>query len=65
MGRPKKSPEDLKRQKNLLSVRGTEEWKIWLDGLAAKQRVPIVVLIDVALTELAKAVGYPEPPPRV
>lgn len=64
MGRPKKHADDSTRQKNLLTIRGSDEWKAWLDGLAAKQRVPVTVLIDLALTELAKVVEYPEPPPR-
>lgn len=64
MGRPKKDVDAAGRQKNLLTIRGTDAWKIWLDGLAAKKRVPVTVLIDQALTDMAKAIDYPEPPPR-
>lgn len=63
MGRPKKAKEDS-RQKNLFSVRGTEAWKKWLDGLADKKRVPVTVLIDQALAKMAEDAGYPEPPKR-
>lgn len=52
------------RTRPLVAIRGTDEWKAWLDGLAAKRRVPIATLIDIALTDAARAVGYPEPPPR-
>jgi hypothetical protein len=64
MGRPRKEVNINNRQKNLLTIRGTEAWKRWLDGFAEKRRMPVTVLIDQALAEAAKAAGYPEPPPR-
>lgn len=53
------------RQKNVLAVRGTEQWKEWLDGFAASKGMPVTVLVDHALRELAKREGYPAPPTRV
>jgi hypothetical protein len=59
-----KKPDEAGRQRNLTTIRGTEAWKLWLDGLAAKERMSIAALIDKSLAATAKAVGYPEPPPR-
>lgn len=53
------------RQKNVLSLKGTERWKEWLDGLAAKKGMPVTVLVDHSLRELAKREGYPDPPERI
>jgi len=46
-------------------LRGTEEWKAWLDGFAARKGMPATVLVDHALRELAKRDGYVDPPARV
>jgi hypothetical protein len=53
------------RQKNVLALRGTGEWKAWLDGFAIRKGMPVTVLVDHALRELAKRDGYQDPPPRV
>lgn len=52
------------RQKNILALRGTEEWKAWLDGLAEKNRAPVTVTIEQALRDLAEKLGYREAPSR-
>ncbi len=51
-------------KKNLLAIKGFEEWKSWLEEFASKKRMPVTTLIDHALTELAKRDGFREPPPR-
>lgn len=53
------------RQKNVLALKGTEEWKTWLDGFATRKGMPVTVLVDHALRELAKRDGYGDPPSRV
>jgi hypothetical protein len=60
-GRGAESP----RQRNILALRGTDEWKAWLDGYAARKGMPITVLIDHALREQAKRDGYADAPARV
>lgn len=52
------------RQKNILSLRGTEEWKVWLDDLAKLMGFPVTVTIDHALRELADSRGHRKPPRR-
>lgn len=59
-GRPK--VPNPKRQ--VISLRGSEEWREWLNGLADHCRIPATALIDVALTRYAKEAGYEEPPPK-
>lgn len=53
------------RQKNVLALRGTEQWKAWLDGFAARKGMPVTVLVDQALRDFAKRDGYSDPPARV
>ncbi len=53
-----------KPTKNLVVIRGTEEWKDWLDGLAEANQAPITVTIDQALRELAERLKYSKPPRR-
>lgn len=53
------------RQRNVLSLKGSDEWKSWLDWFAASKGMPVTVLVDHALRELAKRDGYSDPPSRV
>jgi hypothetical protein len=48
----------------VMTIKGTAEWKEWLDRLADFSRLPTTVLIDVALAEWAKQKGFPESPPK-
>jgi hypothetical protein len=52
------------RQKNILALRGTEEWKVWLDDLAAKNGAPVTVTIEQALRDLAEKIGHRPAPAR-
>jgi hypothetical protein len=58
------SPEPPK-QKNIFALKGTEAWKAWLDAFARSKGMPVTVLVDHALRELAKRDGYQDPPARV
>lgn len=60
---PARAPDGV-RQKNILALRGSEEWKAWLDGFAVGKGMPVTVLVDHALRELAKRDGYQDPPSR-
>lgn len=61
----KAKPAESQRQRNVLALRGTDEWKAWLDGYATRKGMPVTVLVDHALRELARRDQYPEPPARV
>jgi hypothetical protein len=52
------------RQRNIFVLRGTQEFKDWMDGLAAHAGWPVSVMVERALRELAKGEGYDVPPPR-
>lgn len=56
---PPKKPKGF-----VLSVRGSDDWRTWLAGLADHERAGIPDVIDRALAKYAKEVGYEPPPPK-
>jgi hypothetical protein len=48
----------------VMTIKGTAEWKEWLNRLADFSRLPSTIVIDLALAEWAKSHGFPEPPPK-
>jgi hypothetical protein len=52
------------RHKPILALKGSDEYKRWLDGFAVHRRAPVTVLIEQAILKLAREEGYEEPPPR-
>jgi hypothetical protein len=52
-------------QPNAITIRGSPEWKTWLDEFAAKMRSKPAKIIDLGLAKLAAQEGFREPPPRV
>ena len=52
-------------QPNAISIRGSAEWKEWLEAFAAKMRSKPTAIIDLGLAKLAAQEGFPEPPPRI
>ena len=61
MGRPP-APEGVKH--NVLSIRGTTEWRDWLNRLSEHCRLKSPDVIDRALIVYAKQEGFTEPPPK-
>jgi hypothetical protein len=51
--------------KNIVVLRGTDEWKLWLDQLAQANSAPVTVTIEQALRLMAEKLGLPKPPKRV
>ncbi len=45
-------------------LRGSEEWKAWLEEFARVNRWSVAGVIDTALTRLAKELGFRDPPER-
>jgi hypothetical protein len=62
---PKPKAVPVNRQSNIFVLRGTPEFKAWMDGLAAHIGAPVTVMSERAMRELAKKVGYQAPPRRV
>jgi hypothetical protein len=50
--------------RNILVLRGTEEWKEWLDELAAANSAPLTVPVEQALKHFATVVLKIRKPPR-
>jgi hypothetical protein len=62
---PVPTPAPAKGAKgNILSIRGTPEWRAWLERFASKRRVTPTALLDLAVAELAQRDGFETPPPR-
>jgi hypothetical protein len=49
---------------NILSIRGTPEWRAWLERFAARSRVTPTALLDLAVAEKAARDGFETPPAR-
>lgn len=58
-----KTPEPGPRRA-VLQMKGTEEWKEWLDDLARHLRMPTSAVVDNALVMYAKAQGFAREAPE-
>jgi hypothetical protein len=58
-----KAPEPGPR-KTVLTIKGTDEWRGWLEGLADFLRTPTSTIVDHALVKYAKEVGYKAEAPK-
>jgi len=56
---PAKVPRDM-----VVGMRGSPEWKGWLDRLADHCRLNKVDVIDLALVDYAQKMGFEAPPKR-
>ena len=61
LGRPPMA-EGVKH--NVLSIRGTTEWRDWLNRLADHCRLKTADVIDHAIIAYAKQQGFKEQPPK-
>jgi hypothetical protein len=52
-------------QPNAITIRGSAEWKDWLDRFASRMRIKPTAIIDLALAKLAEQERFSEPPPRM
>ncbi len=52
-------------QPNAITLRGSAEWKAWLDRFAEKMRTKPTAVIDLALAKLAEQEKFPGPPSRM
>lgn len=46
-----------------IQVRGSAEWKQWLEELAEFDRSTIADISDRAIAAYARQIGFPKPPP--
>ncbi len=45
-------------RKTALTLKGSPEWREWLEGFAKSTRMPISTLVDHALVKYAQEMGY-------
>lgn len=55
--------DDGPRQ-TVLTIKGTPEWKAWLDDLGDHCRMPASTIVDHALVKYAKEMGFQKEAPR-
>lgn len=57
------TPQKWQSKPIILQMRGTPEFKEWLEHLAAHDRVSLADLAERAIVRYAKHVEFTEPPP--
>jgi hypothetical protein len=60
-GRPRNAAP---RRETVVAIKGSAEWKSWLDGFSAHCRLGLSDTIEQSLVYYAEERGYPEPPKR-
>jgi hypothetical protein len=61
----KKTVPGFKRGQDIAAqVRGTPEWKEWVEELAKANRVSVAGLIDMVLARFARETDFRDPPER-
>jgi hypothetical protein len=63
-GRTGRPPSAAGPKHNVLSIRGSSEWRDWLNRLADHSRLKAADVIDRALILYARHEGFDEPAPR-
>lgn len=61
---PPPKPAKPAPRRVVLQMKGTDEWKDWLDQLSEFLRMPTSTIVDHALIEYARAHGFEPAPPR-
>ena len=61
----KPAPKIVASQPNAITIRGSAEWKSWLEAFASRMRTKPTAVIDLALAKLAQQEGFREPPVRI
>jgi hypothetical protein len=51
-------------RRTVITIKGTEDWKAWLERLSKYLRTPTSTIVDHALVKYAKDQGFGEPPPE-
>lgn len=63
--RPAKAiPAETGPRRTVLTIKGTDAWRVWLEGLGKHLRTPTSTVVDHALVKYAEEVGYSAKPPE-
>jgi hypothetical protein len=64
---PESVPETTAKQgprKTVLTIKGTDEWRAWLEELGDHLRTPTSTIVDHALVRYAKEMGFDKEAPK-
>jgi hypothetical protein len=69
MAKPKARPKGRPAassgpRRTVLTIKGTDEWREWLEGLSDFLRTPTSTIVDHALVRYAKEMGYQTAAPK-
>lgn len=64
MGRKKTDPPDQPNRIHAVVVKGTPEWKKWVEDTAEFFRINVSSLVDTSIAEYARTHGFDVPPPN-
>lgn len=56
--------DTAQRKPTVVQIRGSEEYKTWLEGVARKEGFTVSTLVDQALRKFAEVKGHGAPPER-
>lgn len=59
-----KAPEPTGPRRTVLTIKGTDEWRGWLERFADHLRTPTSTIVDHALVRYAKESGFEEEAPK-
>jgi hypothetical protein len=62
--KPTEPEPPLGPRRTVLTIKGTDEWREWLEGLSDFLRTPTSTIVDHALVRYAKEMGYQQPAPK-
>ena len=57
-------PAEPGPRRTVLTIKGTDAWREWLEGLGKHLRTPTSTIVDHALVRYAKEVGYTNEAPE-
>ena len=60
-GRPRRA---VSRRETVIAIKGSKEWKLWLDSFSSHCRLGLSDTIEQSLVYYAEERGYREPPKR-
>ena len=63
-GKAGQGPKPSQRQPTAITIRGTREWREWLERGAEHCLTDVAKLVDVAVSQYLKAQGFDEPRPK-
>lgn len=61
---PEPEPEEKPRKPMVVQIRGSVEWKSWVEDIARREGDTVAKLFERTVRKFAKDSGYPDPPMR-